>query len=177
MRLSLFRSAKGVSENELSEGTQRCPGLRALLPQKEGATLRVLDLGSARTANLEFFANYGGQLAVADFYSGLRPLRAASEGDDRKRKALVKLLNFDPETRFDLVLAWDLLNYLTPQEHQVLMTTLEPFLVPGTAILAFIWMNRKRVSSRFDDSQGGGQERATGFRKNEDAQPARCRRR
>jgi len=143
MRLSLFRSAKGVSENEISEATQRCPGLRALLPQKEGATLRVLDLGSARTANLEFFANYGGQLAVADFYSGLRPLRAASEGDDRKRKALVKLLNFDPETRFDLVLAWDLLNYLTPQEHQVLMTTLEPFLVPGTAILAFIWMQKE----------------------------------
>ncbi len=140
MRLSLFRGAKGVSENEISEATQRCLGLRALLPQSEDATLRVLDLGTARTANLDFFANYGGQLTVADFYRGLRPLRAASEDDDRKRKAIVELLDYGHEKHFDLVLAWDLLNYLTPQEHQLLMTTLEPFLVPGTAILAFVWM-------------------------------------
>ena len=56
MRLSLFRSAKGVSGNEISEATQRCLGLRALLPQSEEASLRVLDLGAARTANLDFFA-------------------------------------------------------------------------------------------------------------------------
>ena len=143
MRLSLFRSTKGVSGNEISEATQRCLGLRALLPQSEDASLRVLDLGAARTANLDFFANYGGQLTVADFYSGLRPLRATSQDDDRKRKAFVELLEFDRETRFDLVLAWDLLNYLTPQEHQLLMTTLEPFLVPGTAMLAFVWMQKE----------------------------------
>ena len=146
MRLSLFRGAKGVSENEISEATQRCLGLRALLPQSEDATLRVLDLGTARTANLDFFANYGGQLTVADFYRGLRPLRIASEDDDRKRKAIVELLDYGHETRFDLVLAWDLLNYLTPQEHQLLMTTLEPFLVPGTAMLAFVWMLKEMPS-------------------------------
>ena len=143
MRLSLFRSAKGVSENEISETTQRCLGLRALLPQSGDATLRVLDLGAARMANLDFFANYGGQVTVADFYSGLRPARAASQDDDRKREAFVELLDYDHETRFDLVLAWDLLNYLTPQEHQLLMTTLEPFLVPGTAMLAFVWIQKE----------------------------------
>ena len=145
MRLSLFRSAKSVSvsTNQISEATQRCLGLRALLPKSEGPTLRVLDLGAARTANLDFFANYGGQLTVADFYNGLRPLRAKTGDDDRKRKGFVELLDYDQATRFDLVLAWDLLNYLTPQEHQFLMTALEPFLVPGTAMLAFVWMQKE----------------------------------
>ena len=143
MRLSLFRGAKGVSENEISETTQRCLGLRALLPQSGDAILRVLDLGTARMANLDFFAKYGGQLTVADFYSALRPLRAVSQDDDRKRKAFVELFDYDHETRFDLVLAWDLLNYLTPQEHQLLITTLEPFLVPGAAMLAFVWMQKE----------------------------------
>ena len=146
MRLSLFRSGKRASENEISEATQRCLGLRALLPQAADSTLRVLDLGVARTANLDFFANYGGQLTVADFYRGLRSLRASSYDDRHQRKAFAELLAFNQKTRFDLVLAWDLLNYLTPQEHQLLMTTLEPFLVPGTAMLAFDWMQKEMPS-------------------------------
>lgn len=148
MRLPLFRGP--VKSNKVSSGerdakaSQKSLGLRGLLPESEDATLRVLDLGSARTANLDFFSRYGGRLTVADFYSGLRPARAASMNDnERKAKAFAELLHYESSTRFDLILAWDLLNYMTPQEHELLMTSLEPFCLPGTFLLAFVSTQRE----------------------------------
>lgn len=136
---SLFGGSNRSSSQRLARPSQKSLGLRGLLPDSDDATLRVLDLGPARSANLDFFSRYGGQLTVADFYSGLRGARASTSDDnDRKAEAFAELLPFDHATRFDLVLAWDLLNYLTPQEHQLLMTCLEPFCMPGTAILAFV---------------------------------------
>ena len=138
---SLFRgSTRASSGKDHRKPSQKSLGLRNLLPESEDVTLRVLDLGPARSANLEFFSRYGGQLTVADFYNGLRAARAAttSEDEDRKAKAFAELLPFDKSARFDLILAWDLLNYLTPQEHHLLMASLEPFCLSGTGILAFV---------------------------------------
>lgn len=142
---SLFGGAnREATSGRLGRPSQKSLGLRGLLPESEDAMLRVLDLGPARSANLEFFARYGGQLTVADFYSGLRGARASTSDDnDRKAEAFAELLPFDPSTCFDLVLAWDLLNYLTPQEHHLLMTCLEPFCVAGTSILAFVSMQKE----------------------------------
>ena len=129
------------SRKDHPKTSQKSLGLRSLLPESEDTTLRVLDLGSARSANFEFFSRYGGQVTVADFYTGLRSVRAATaddEEDDRKAKAFAELLPFDESTRFDLILAWDLLNYLTPQEQHLLMARLEPFCMAGTKILAFV---------------------------------------
>ncbi len=138
---SLFRgNNRGSSRQNHTSPSQKSLGLRGVLPESETATLRVLDLGPARAANLDFFSRYGGRLTVADFYRGLRAARASttSDEDERKAKAFAELLPFDKTTRFDLVLAWDLLNYLTPQEQHVLMKCLEPFCLAGTAILAFV---------------------------------------
>ena len=133
---SLFRGTNHAASRKRSSATrpsQTSLGLRGLLPEAEDQTLRVLDLGPARPANLDFFSRYGGHLTVADFYSGLRAARAATtnEDDERKVKAFAELLPFDKDTRFDLVLAWDLLNYLTPQEHHLLMTCLRAVLSRG----------------------------------------------
>ena len=107
----------------------------------KSAGWRVLNLGAARTANLDFFSRYG-QLTIADFYRGVRPLRGSFPAN-RKRNAFEKVFDFDTDARFDLILAWDLLNYLTPEEHQLLLGTLEPFLVPGASILALVSMQKK----------------------------------
>jgi len=138
---SFFRGSNRVAlRKDHPKTSQKSLGLRSLLPESEDTTVRVLDLGPARSANLEFFSRYGGRVTVADFYSGLRSMRAAtaSEDDDRKAKAFAQLLPFDKSTRFDLILAWDLLNYLKPQEQHLLMASLEPFCMAGTAILAFV---------------------------------------
>ena len=139
MSLSLFHGHKKQAAENKPRARQKSLGLPALLPEAEGQTLRVLDLGSARTANLEFFSRYGGRLTVADFYSSLRPARAAAASDEaRKRKAFAKLLDYEPSTKFDLILAWDLLNYLSPDEHEYLMSALEPFCLAGTSVHAFV---------------------------------------
>lgn len=140
---SFFRgSTRASSGKDHHKPSQKSLGLRNLLPESEDTTIRVLDLGPARSANLEFFSRYGGQLTVADFYNGLRAARAATADDDvdvdRKAKAFAELLPFDKSARFDLILAWDLLNYLTPMEHHLLMVSLEPFCLSGTFILAFV---------------------------------------
>ncbi|GMR24548.1 MAG: hypothetical protein BMS9Abin37_3105 [Acidobacteriota bacterium] len=143
---SLFGgSTRASSGKDRRKPIQKSLGLRRFLPESEDATLRVLDLGPARSANLEFFSRYGGRLTVADFYNGLRAARAATAatvGDDvddnRKAKAFAELLPFDKSARFDLILAWDLLNYLTPLEQHLLMASLEPFCLSGTVILAFV---------------------------------------
>ena len=137
---SFFRASNRVSSRkDRAQTSQKTPGLRRLLPESDDASLRVLDLGPARSANLEFFSQYGGQLTVADFYSGLPSARAATaDDDDRKAKAFAELLPFDKSTRFDLILAWDLLNYLTPQEQRLLMASLERFCMAGTGILALV---------------------------------------
>ena len=139
---SFFRGSTGASSGKDHRPSQKSLGLRGLLPESEYTTLRVLDLGPARSANLEFFSRYGGQLTVADFYNGLRVARSATADDDvdddRKAEAFAELLPFDKSARFDLILAWDLLDYLTPQEHHLLMASLEPFCLSGTAILAFV---------------------------------------
>ena len=140
MRSFFSGSNRATSRKGHAKTSQKSLGLRSLLPESEDVTLKVLDLGPARSANLEFFSRYGGQLTVADFYNGLRAVRAAtaSEDDDRKAKAFAELLPFDKSARFDLILAWDLLNYLTPQEQHLLMASLEPFCLAGTGILAFV---------------------------------------
>lgn len=136
---SLFGGSTRASGKDHRNPSQTSLGLRSLLPESEDTTLRVLDLGPARSANLEFFSRYGGQLTVSDLYRGLRDVRAATSDDDnRKAKAFAELLPFDKPTRFDLILAWDLLNYLTPQEHHLLMASLEPFCLSGTVLLAFV---------------------------------------
>ena len=152
MRSLFGGSTRASSEKNHRKPSQKSLGLRGLLPESEDATLRVLDLGPARSANLEFFSRYGGRLTVADFYNGLRAARAATADDDvdvdRRAKAFAELLPFDKSARFDLILAWDLLNYLTPMEQHLLMASLEPFCLSGTVILAFVSTQKKCLPRR-----------------------------
>jgi len=90
-----------------------------------GAGFSVLDLGRASPANLDFFLGRGARLTVADF----TPSRV---------DAISELVRVEPGTYFDLVLAWDFLNYLPPGRLSALLGSLEPFFRPGTSIHAFV---------------------------------------
>lgn len=107
---------------------QRSLALPKLVEPLEGASSRgfsVLDLGPASPSNLEFFLGRGARLTVADF----TPSRS---------EALSDLLRGDPGARFDLVLAWDFLNYLQRDKLSALLRSLEPYFRPGTTIHALI---------------------------------------
>jgi hypothetical protein len=119
---------------------QRSLALPTLVSGLSERSLSVLDLGAANPANLEFFTHRGAQLTIADFHRSLLPLvsNASSKAD-----LFRKLLPYDASTRFDVVLAWDLLNYLGPEEIGYLTDSLARFFRPGTMIHAFVVCDRE----------------------------------
>ena len=99
---------------------------------------RLLDLGPAVGANLEVLRRVARSVVVVDLASscGLgegapmsEPLRAARSVDD--------VLAAAPGA-IDLVLAWDLLNYLSLEAFAALAARLALALAPGAALHAFI---------------------------------------
>jgi hypothetical protein len=115
----------------------RSLALPKLVEPLEGPTLKnfsVLDLGAANPSNIEFFGVRGARLTVADFAS------SSIEG-------LSELMRSDPGVHYDLVLAWDLLNYLQREKLGLLLTSLEPYFRPGTTIHALIATARNMPAS------------------------------
>ncbi len=132
---------------------QRSLALAGLVPRLDGearAPFSVLDLGPASPNNLEFFARNGVRLTVADLYRGFGHQRRSTE-------LLSKLLRYEGGDRFDLVLAWDVLNYLKRDELGVLVESLATHLCSGTLIHAFIVTAREMapepISYRIEDGR------------------------
>jgi len=106
------------------------PGLRTLMSRAEGHTgLRVLDLGSSVGSNIEFVTRLADHVRIAD----LMGAGDSTEGppDDR--------LTF-PESwgSYDLVLAWDVFNYLDADAIRRVVAGLEKLCEPGAGLFAII---------------------------------------
>ncbi len=99
----------------------------------------VLDLGPPISANLAFYARYGAKITIADFYRFYRPLRGTSLERASTRAALLnELVPHDASTRFDLVMAWDLLNYLCLDEIAWLIDGMSDLCSPGALMFAIV---------------------------------------
>lgn len=95
----------------------------------------VLDLGSATTPTIEFLSELQCKLYVEQLASSLGALGTA--GDDAS--AIINQLPFYAHgLHFDVVLAWDLLNYLKPPALAALIGRLLPFCKQGTLLFALI---------------------------------------
>ncbi|HEX9723369.1 MAG TPA: methyltransferase domain-containing protein [Vicinamibacteria bacterium] len=133
------------------------PGLLQRLGEDRKS--RILDLGPAHGATVEFFSQYSCKLYVADLYRSLMahlaepggdrlpapPEEAEDEAQAAAERARVfnELLPYDDDTRFDLILAWDLLNYLEPEQIGVLGRRLASFSYGGTRLFAMVAMHRE----------------------------------
>jgi hypothetical protein len=110
--------------------------LPALLARAEGAgRLEVLDLGPARPETVAHFSDSPCRLHIADLFAEL-PLAWEQEAPDYAAE-LSALLPLAPDVRFDVVLFWDLFNYLPVEAIQALQAVLRPHLHPGTRAHAF----------------------------------------
>ncbi len=116
-------------------------GLSALLQQLEGrAGLSILDLGPACGTNIEFWSRFEGRIYVEGLYQGLRPILSASADsvEEDAPSPFPELLPYGPDTHFDVILAWDLFNYL-PQRHlEALVAHLASFCRAGTYVFALL---------------------------------------
>ena len=117
----------------------------SFLPRHRPA--RVLDLGPACGQNVTFFSQLGCRLEIFDLYSSIADFRnhgfaATTRAPSPVGAALSSFLqrtNGDDRTgTFDLILAWDLFDYISGQEIAELFEGLRPHREQGTRLLTFV---------------------------------------
>jgi hypothetical protein len=113
-------------------------GLKALLDMmQENRKHFILDLGPALGTNVEFWSRFPCRIYIEDFYRNYRNAQASSS----EEAGMVKMEELLPQCQgisFDIILAWDLLNYLDQEELALLVRHLMPACRPGTLLFALI---------------------------------------
>jgi len=91
----------------------RSPGLTAIYNEiRATQTNRILDLGSLVSANFEFFSRLSCHLHYENLDSFIEEYGELS-GDNQALRLKSFLLNPKEDQAYDVILMWDLLNYLT----------------------------------------------------------------
>ena len=110
----------------------------ALCRGLETGRQRILDLGPALGSNVGFFSHLPCSLFIADLHEALFP--STSNGVIRRRDSFDELLTAElpADNDFDLILAWDLLNYLDRDEMRSLSRHLASVCSPGAVLFALV---------------------------------------
>lgn len=99
----------------------------------------ILDLGPAVAANVNFFSQASSKIYIEDLYRTLTSFDFFSPEDGFTYQAVFEyLLPYSKNTRFDIVLSWDLFNYLEREEFYYLMQHLQQFCHVETTLFALI---------------------------------------
>jgi Methyltransferase domain len=126
-----------------------------------GHKLNVLDLGPATGGNVERLSEYGCKLFIEDLYAS----KASAEGASLDAEFFAQF--FDPQagTQFDVVLAWDLINYLDREELRHLASWLRQCCRPGALLFALVSIHKtipaQPIRFRFHDGDKLVYERLT----------------
>lgn len=133
-------SAPAVVQAEAAPEVYKSLGLTALLEsmRRKGQGLRILDLGSAVGGNVEFLSQIGCKLHIGDLYASRS---MAVEGEELGQEFFEQL--FPADTKLDVVLAWDLFNYLQRKEMARLGALLRRNCRPGALIFALMWIQKQ----------------------------------
>jgi len=126
---------------------RRSNGLRQFfenLPRED--RLRILDLGGASQANINFIALQGHKLHTEDLLVGLDRLnRSAPDVVDREaltERFVSENLNF-PNEQFDGILVWDSLEFLEEDLLAAAVYRLQAMVKPGGTLLTFFHTQAK----------------------------------
>ncbi len=149
-----FRSDKTPEKNERQENVEqeqspanihRSPVLKLLSKKMaEDRKFSILDTGSALNENIEFFSQFRCKLYIDDFYSSFRDFDFFAPADECSPENLFSyLLPFQKGTRFDIILVWDVLNYMKLEECGHLFNYLARFSHPGTVLFAMVYTRRE----------------------------------
>lgn len=106
----------------------------------------ILDIGRASGYSIDFFGDYRCKLYISNSVSVIHKLDPATLDTPHKwHRALVKSLNFYKRKKADLdvILLWDLLNYLTPDHLDGLINYLLPHSSGRVLIHAYLYSARK----------------------------------
>lgn len=99
---------------------------------------RILDLGPPVTANVAFFADFGGRHHVVDLHASLQDDEDLAVRFHQQPEEVLEELLPAVEGGFDAVLAWDLFNYLAQDAWAALGEVLAHRTAPGSLLLALV---------------------------------------
>jgi hypothetical protein len=119
----------------------------AALEERPG--LSILDFAPANQSTVTFVTGYGHRIYAEDVLLTID--RIFGDGDINENQAdpervaqfLDETLGFPLHQRFDGVLVWDVLQFLTPAVLQAAVTRLHRALSPGACLLAFFHSDEK----------------------------------
>lgn len=158
------RKEQGRVQVEVEPDVHRSLALAALCEEIRRRKLTVLDLGSAVGTNVEFLSQFGCKLFIEDLYAALS---ARTDGGDLAGPGFfADFLSVPEDTRFDVVLAWDLFDYLQRKELAVFAEQLRRYTNPGALLFALISYHKTIPAQpyrfRIKDEQHLIYERRTG---------------
>lgn len=104
---------------------------------------QVLDLGRPIGSNIEWLSARNCRVFVVDLYRSLLVETIEARKPENSARLFDKLLPLADDDRFDAVLAWDLFNYLRPDQIAALMARLAPACQRGALLLAFVATHRE----------------------------------
>ena len=127
-------------ETMASSTVSKSLGLNALLETvRSDRIYSILDLGPALEDNLQFWSQFSCWLHIQDYFRSYQECKAAVGPEVKSKEATFSvLLPFGNETVFDIILAWDLFNYLELRELEVLVQRLTRWCRPGTMLFMLI---------------------------------------
>ncbi len=115
-------------------------GLQALCQKLQGVfTCNILELGPVRSGNIQFWSQFSPSIYVADLRSSLPLPVLPSEESEFVEPDWDHLLGLPKNQSYDVILAWDLLNYLDLPVVASLMKYLKRFCRPGTILFCLIF--------------------------------------
>ena len=121
------------------------PLFRSLMERmQEGGRSVVLDLGPAQPQTISLLSHFRCRLDIADVGEGFDGIQDETEPDilGEKLEALLPVRREEPT---DLVLCWDLLNYLTRPALKVLMNCVADRGHPGMLVHALVAYSNTRM--------------------------------
>ncbi|HUL77803.1 MAG TPA: hypothetical protein VL691_11110 [Vicinamibacteria bacterium] len=126
----------------------RSAALAAILGDlPSGSRQTVLDLGPPLADNVKLLSGLSCRVRVADLHRSL----CAEDVESRRPEAMGalydRLLPLAPDERFAALLAWDVFDYLRPDQVSSLMARLTPAFRPGALALVLVW-TRPQVPAR-----------------------------
>ncbi len=97
----------------------------------------ILDLGPALSMNVQFWSQFQPKIFIADFYRGLKA-GLTSNPDVSQESLYEALLPDGPQPSCDIILAWDLFNYLEREPLEALIGCLSRLCRSGTFLFALM---------------------------------------
>jgi SAM-dependent methyltransferase len=162
------RKEQGRVQTEVAEpDVHRSLALAALFDAIRGRKVTVLDLGSTVGSNVEYLSQFGCKLYIEDLYAALSSRVALGEGDDLAGPNFFsEFLSLPEDTRFDVILAWDLFNYLHRKELAAFAEQLRRYTNSGALLFSLISYHKQIPAQpyrfRIKDEQNLIYDRRTG---------------